>query len=95
MTKTAISKHATTDRISQRVHDSVNHIAKAAGRAEQRTRQKSGEAQLRVREAGMKVRDRSGKTVGSISTFVRENPMTSLGVVVATGAFLYALKRRR
>ncbi len=93
MTKRANSGHTTTDRISESAHESVDQVAKTAGKAEERIRQEASEAQAHVREAGQKTRERTDDTLQSISGFVQENPLVSLGLAFAAGSLLSALKR--
>lgn len=94
MSKSASSDHATTDRLSERAHESVDQIAKTAGKAEERVRHEAADADARVRDAGQKVKERSGETLQSVSGFVRDNPLTSLGIAFAAGTLLSALRRR-
>ncbi len=94
MSKPTTGDHATTDRLSERAHESVDQIAKTAGKAEERIRNGAEDAEARIREAGQKARERSGDTLQSISVFVRDNPLTSLGLAFAAGTLLSALRRR-
>lgn len=75
--------HATTDRLSERAHETVDRIAKTAGKGEERIRHEAADA-----------KERSDETLQAISTFVRDNPLTSLGIAFAAGSLLSALKRR-
>ncbi len=88
------SEHATTDHLSNSVHESVNKIAKTAGKAEERIRHGAIDAEAHVRDAGRKAKESSSKTLQSIGGFVREHPVTSLSFAFAAGTLLYALKRR-
>lgn len=93
MTKQVNSGHTTTDRISESAHESVDQVAKTAGKAEERIRHEASEAQAHVREAGHKTRERTDDTLQSISGFVQDNPMISLGLAFAAGTLLSAMKR--
>lgn len=93
MTKQVNSGHTTTDRMSESAHESVDQVAKTAGKAEERIRHEASEAQAHVREAGQKTRERTDDTLQSISGFVQDNPMISLGLAFAAGTLLSALKR--
>lgn len=95
MSKSASSNHATTDRLSEHAHESVDQIAKTAGKAEERIRHEASDAEARVKDAGQRVKDRSGKTLQSIDVFVRDRPLTSLGLAFAAGTLLSAFLRRR
>ncbi len=94
MTQPASGDHATTDRISERAHESVDQFAKTAGKAEERIRHEAADAEARVRDAGQKAKARSDETLHSISVFVQENPLMSLGIAFAAGSLVSALRRR-
>ncbi|MEX0624198.1 YqjD family protein [Saccharospirillum sp.] len=94
MTKQTSSDHSTTDRLSESAHESVDHIAKTAGKAEERIRHEAAYAQAHVKEAGQKTKERTEDTLQSISGFVRENPLMSVGLAFAAGSLLSALKRK-
>lgn len=83
MSKAANGDHATTDHLSERAHESVDRIAKTAGKGEER-----------LRHEAANVKERSDDTLQAVSTFVRDNPLTSLGIAFAAGSLLSALKRR-
>ena len=94
MSKPASSDHATTDRLSERAHESVDRIATTAGKGEEKIRHEAAGAEARVREAGQKARQRSDETLQTVAVFVRDNPLTSLGIAFAAGTLLAALRRR-
>ncbi|MCS3902822.1 ElaB/YqjD/DUF883 family membrane-anchored ribosome-binding protein [Methylohalomonas lacus] len=94
MSKQARGDHATTDRLSERAHESVNQFAKTAGKAEERIRHDAIDAEARIRDVGQKARKRSDETLHSISVFVQDKPLTSLGLAFAAGTLLSALRRR-
>lgn len=93
MSNSSSSEHATTDRLSESAHGSVDQIAKTAGKAEERIRHEAEDVKAHAREAGQKTRERTDDTLHSISSFVQENPMISLGLAFAAGTLLSALKR--
>lgn len=94
MSKSANGDHATTDHLTERAHESVDQISRTAGKAEERIRKEAGNAENLVRNASQKTRNQSGEALKSISGFVQDNPLTSLGLAFAAGTLLSALKRR-
>ncbi|QEW07525.1 DUF883 family protein [Nitrincola iocasae] len=86
--------HATTDRFSESAHESVDQIAKSAGRAEERIRHEAEDAKDYVKDAKQKTKQRSDEAMNTVSLFVQENPLISLGIAFAAGSLLSALKRR-
>ncbi|WP_024326477.1 YqjD family protein [Thioalkalivibrio sp. AKL19] len=94
MTTPGTSEHATTDRLSERAHETVDQAAKTAAKAEERIRHQAAGAEERVKEAGQQVKERSDETLKSVTGFVRENPLLSLGIAFAAGTLVSALRRR-
>lgn len=95
MNQSASGDHATTDRLSERAHESVDKFAKTAGKGEEQIRQKAAEAEASIRDTGKKAKKRSGEAMESISTFVQDKPLISLGIAFAAGTLLSALLGRR
>ena len=94
MSRSANGDHATTDRVSERAHQSVDTVADSAGKVEERIRHEAEDAKARVSEAGQKAKQRSSEALHSISAFVEEYPLTSLGLAFAAGTLLSSLRRR-
>ncbi|MDZ7670294.1 MAG: hypothetical protein U5Q16_13075 [Gammaproteobacteria bacterium] len=94
MSNRASGDHATTDRLSERAHESVDQFAKTAGKTEERIRHEAADAEALVRDAGQKAKKHSDETLQSISVFVRDNPMMCLGIAFAAGSLVPALRRR-
>lgn len=94
MSKSDYSDHATTDRLSNSAHDSVDQIAKSAGKAEERIRHEASDAQAHVRDAGQKTKERTDEAMNTISVFVQDNPLISIGLAFAAGTLLSTFKRR-
>lgn len=94
MSTPANRDHTATDRLSQSAHESVDQVAKTAGRAEKSIRHAASNVEAHVRDAGLRAKKRSDKTLKSLGIFVRENPMTALGCAFAAGTLLAALRRR-
>lgn len=86
--------HSTTDRLSERAHESVDQVAGKASKAEERIRNKAGDAKDRANDVEQKAKRRSEEALHSVSNFVEENPLTSLGLAFAAGTLLSALRRR-
>lgn len=94
MTESATSDHATTDRLSERAHESVDRIAKTAGKGEEKIRHEAADIEARVKEAGQKAKKHSDETLRAINVFVRENPLVSIGLAFAAGTVLSVFTRR-
>lgn len=94
MSKTANGEHATTDRLSDCAHESVDKVAGPAGKAEEKIRQGAGDARNSANSAGKKAKEQSEETLHSITDFVGENPMISLGLAFAAGTLVSALRRK-
>ncbi len=87
--------HGTTNRVAGKVHESIDRLAAKAGHAEERLRHDAGTAQGRLRESGHHARERSEDLLSTACDYVRENPMTAIGLAFAAGTLVAWLRRRR
>jgi|GEM_PF-2202971 len=92
MSKTGSGDHATTDRLSEYSHDSVDWIAKTAGKGEEKIRRKAADAEASLKDAGLRAKERSNETLQSICVFARDNPLIALGLAFSAGVLLSALR---
>ncbi|TVR93197.1 MAG: hypothetical protein EA418_12315, partial [Wenzhouxiangellaceae bacterium] len=74
------SSHQTTEKIADKAHDAVDSAAEKAARAEER-----------LREATAQGND----IVTAVSDYVKENPLTALGLAFAAGTIFSSMTRRR
>ena len=77
--------HETVDRVAQRVHPAVDRVAEGAHNAVDRLAEMADATSARVHrqtEQLTAARDRLGASAG---TYVRENPLTALGIALAAG----------
>ena len=86
--------HTTTDRLSNSAHDTVDQIAKNAARAEERIRHEAEDVSAHARDVGQKTKERTDDAMQSISAYVQDNPLISLGLAFAAGTLLSTFKRR-
>ncbi|MBA3979246.1 MAG: hypothetical protein C0462_01460 [Alcanivorax sp.] len=88
------STHQTTDKVAQSLHGAVDTAASRAAPAEEKLRQEANEAAARLREGREYARSRSEEMLGNVTGYVRENPLTALGLAFAAGTLFSALTRR-
>lgn len=77
------SSHATTDRVAGIAHQTVDRVAERAAQAEERLRQGTEHAETVGKDA-----------MDGVSHYMREHPLTSLGIAAAAGFILSSLLRR-
>ena len=81
--KTSAVVHPAVDHLVAGVHDAVERLASVASQA-------AGKLEL----TGDQIKDAQGRMVSSCRGYVREKPLTSLGIAVASG-FLISLALRQ
>ncbi|WP_111656861.1 DUF883 family protein [Isoalcanivorax indicus] len=94
MAKGNSTQHQTTDKVAQSLHGAVDTAASRAAPAEEKLRQEAADAAARLRETGDYARSRSEQILNNVTGYVRENPMTALGLAFAAGTLFSALTRR-
>ncbi len=77
------SDRATTERAADAARSAVDKAAESAGAAEEK-----------VRAAAEQLATRPQEVLEAVSHYVRENPMTALGLAFAAGTLFSALNRR-
>lgn len=84
MAKSPSPTHETTDRFANRAHEAVDSAAETVKHAEER-----------IRETTEQARVRSQDLISSVGEYVKDNPLTALGIAFAAGTIFSALTRRR
>lgn len=80
MSKAKSSSHQTTDKVADKAHEAVDSAAEKAGRAEDRLREATEQGQ---------------DVITAVTDYVRENPLTALGLAFAAGTIFSSMTRRR
>lgn len=80
MTKAKSSTHQTTEKMADKAHDAVDSAAEKAAQAEDRLREAT--------EQGHDV-------ITAVADYVKENPLTALGLAFAAGTIFSSMTRRR
>jgi ElaB/YqjD/DUF883 family membrane-anchored ribosome-binding protein len=70
----------TTEKLADKAHDAVDGAA-----------EKVSEAEERLREAAAQGQD----VLAAVSAYVKENPLTALGLAFAAGTIFSSMSRRR
>lgn len=91
---TQSNEKRTTDRVAGKAHEAVDHAAEGIGRAEDEVRERLSGAEEKVREKAQYGKERADDMLGTVGTYIRDNPYTAIGLAFAAG-LLYASLRRR
>lgn len=92
---TKSSEHNVTDQVAEKAHEAVDRVAGGAGKAEERVREHLSEADEKLRQGARRGQERADELLGSVGTYVRENPFTAIGIAFVAGVLYSALTRRR
>jgi ElaB/YqjD/DUF883 family membrane-anchored ribosome-binding protein len=92
--KTANAATPTTNRASEKAHDTVDKLADSAGTAEVRIRSAvtSGEEQLREKQKVAK--ESTEKAIDQVRQYTRDNPLMAAGIAFAAGLFFARIAGR-
>jgi ElaB/YqjD/DUF883 family membrane-anchored ribosome-binding protein len=91
------TKHTapTTGRVAAQGHELLDRVAEHAAPAEERIRETLSHADDRVREGAHNARQSSEDVVRVVGNYVRDNPLTAIGLAFVAGTVVSSLTRRR
>jgi len=89
------SAHQAIDKVSDAARPAVDRMAAGAHRMVDRAAGVAGQAAQTLGVKGEQLRDFQERAFDQTRTYVRENPMTALGIAVAAGYLLGMLLRSR
>lgn len=89
-----VETHPTTDKVVKTAHDTIDKAAGPAGHAEDRFRETSQKVQTSVKETAGKVQESTKELGHAMTEYIKQNPMTSVGIAAAVGLVIGALLRR-
>ncbi len=92
---TKTGEHGTIDQVAGKAHEAVDKAAKTAGKAEEYAREQAAYADERIREQTARGRQRADEALGRVNSYVREKPLTSIGIAFFLGLLYSWLTRRR
>jgi ElaB/YqjD/DUF883 family membrane-anchored ribosome-binding protein len=84
----------TTERVTAAARDAVDRVARAADRAEREVRTAATRATRRAKATRAQALRRTSTTVGSMRSYIEENPVAATGIAFAAGLVLARLLRR-
>lgn len=89
------SGHDTTDKVAGKAHEAVDKAADGVGKAEEYARKHGAQAEEQVREAAAKGRKQADEALNYVTSYVRDNPVMSVGIAFVAGALYSSFKRNR
>ncbi|WP_290647581.1 hypothetical protein [Aquisalimonas sp.] len=92
---TESSGRRTTEEVAGKAHETVDRVAEGAGRAEEAARERLSGAGDEVREKVQYGKERADDLLGSVSGYIRDYPLTAIGLAFVAGTLYASLKRRR
>lgn len=85
---------ATTQRVAERAHQTIDRAAEVAAEAEESVRTSAQRATERLREGEERARESFDDSVNRLRTYVEQNPLAAAGIAFAAGLLVSALLRR-
>jgi len=86
--------HATVDRAAQSAHEAIDRLAAKAGPAIDRLRSSTSAAGATLKSRASDLSELEEQWLERTRDYVRENPLTSLGIAVLAGVVLSRLSSR-
>lgn len=83
-----------TNRAASKAHEAVDRVADMADDAEQQVRSAASRKMKQAKDLQDDVLDAVNDKLGTVDSYVKENPFTAVGIAFAVGAIVSALIRR-
>lgn len=83
-----------SDQVAEAAHEAVERLARSAAEAEERIRKAAEEAETKLRKSSEQAQQESKELGQTITDYVNEHPIKSVGIAFAAGALFSALLRR-
>jgi len=83
-----------SDQVAQAAHETVERLAKSAAEAEERIRKVAEDAESNLRKSSGQAQQQSKEFGKTVTDYVNEHPIKSIGIAFAAGALFSALLRR-
>ena len=87
--------HNTVDRAAQTAHEAIDRLANKAGPAIEKLRASTSTAGEKLRSKADELGELEEQWLARTGDYVRENPLTSLGIAVLAGVLLGKLASSR
>lgn len=86
---------STTDAAAKMAHEFVDRVARVARESEERIRKTASTAESSLEQTLASARGKATETGDSVTDFMRQHPMASLGIAFGTGVLLSYLLRSK
>jgi len=93
--KQAEDGHETIEHVAGKLHEVVDKAAEGLGKTEDRILKEAADTVEKVREGKEYARSQGEELLGTVTTYVRDNPLTALGIAFVAGSIFSSLNRRR
>lgn len=90
----SLPDRGSVDRAAQSAHEAIDRVAAKAGPAVERMRSAAASAAERLQGKAGSLGEAPDQWLDSCRTYVRENPLTAVGIAVAAGVLLSRLSSR-
>lgn len=84
----------TSHRVSSIAHDAIDKASVKAEEIEEKVRSQAGQLKNKSSEAAREAKERLNESLTRLDAFVRERPLTALGIAFTAGVLGAALMRR-
>ncbi len=90
----ASENHEVIDKAADKLHDSVDKLADGARQVDHKVRDQARKTEEKLSSAVADAREHSEELIGQTTTFIKANPLLSMGLAALAGAVLDRILRR-
>lgn len=85
--------HPITDKAATKLHETIDNTAESIGEAEEKVRDSIADTNEKLTESKERVKNQNEEMIESVTQYVNENPIASVGIAFAAGIIASRLLR--
>ncbi len=93
-TRATPEDHEVIDKAADKLHQSVDKLADGARQVDDKVRDQARRTEEKLSSAVADAREHSEELIGQTTSFIKANPLLSMGMAVVAGAVLDRILRR-
>lgn len=87
--------HDTTDNLAEKMHRAIDKTAENVAHAEECLRKGAAHTADKINQGSHCAQVKTEEVISTVTSYVRDNPLLSLGIAFVAGSLISSITRRR